>query len=88
MSHNTHILPQADGIERQRPKSSTRDSRSIVAASMLPLEPLTDAGVDPNGPPVIGVALSFPTSETVLGVEYRVNRVWDAEIQEDAAYDD
>ncbi len=55
---------------------------------IYPLEPPTDAGVDPNGPPVIGVALSFPTSETVLGVEYRVNRVWDAEIQEDAAYDD
>lgn len=55
---------------------------------IYPLEPLADAGVDPNGPPVIGVALSFPASKTVLGVEYRVNRVWDAEIQEDAAYDD
>ena len=38
--------------------------------------------------PIIGVALSFPTSDTVLGVEYRVNRVWDAEIQEDSTYDD
>ena len=45
-------------------------------------------GLDPDGQPIIGVALSFPTSDTVLGVEYRVNRVWDAEIQEDSTYDD
>jgi hypothetical protein len=54
---------------------------------VYPLEPLADAGVDPNGPPVIGVALSFPTSDTVLGVEYRVNRVWGAEVQEDDEFD-
>jgi len=45
-------------------------------------------GLDSAGSPIIGVALSFPTSETALGVEYRVNRVWDAEVQEDATYDD
>lgn len=38
--------------------------------------------------PVIGIALSFPTSETTLGVEYRVNKVWGAEMDEDAAYED
>ena len=51
-------------------------------------EPAAPTGLDPAGPPVIGVALSFPTSDTVLGIEYRVNRVWDSEVQEDAAYDD
>jgi hypothetical protein len=54
---------------------------------VYPLEPLAQAGVDPNGPAVVGVALSFPTSDTVLGVEYRVNRVWGAEMQEDDQYD-
>ena len=39
--------------------------------------------------PIIGVALSFPASDTALdGAEYRVNRVWDSEIKEDAAYED
>lgn len=38
--------------------------------------------------PIIGVALSFPTSETTLGVEYRVNKIWDTEMQEDAGYED
>jgi len=45
-------------------------------------------GLDPSGPPIIGVALSFPTSQTTLGVEYRVNMVWGAQMQEDAEYDD
>jgi hypothetical protein len=55
---------------------------------IYPLDPLAENGVDPNGPPIIGVALSFPTSDTVIRVEYRVNRVWDAQMQEDAEYDD
>lgn len=45
-------------------------------------------GLDPTGPLMIGVALSFPTSETTLGVEYRVNTIWGAEMQDDAAYED
>ena len=42
---------------------------------------------DPRGP-IIGLAISFPASDTVDGVEYRVNRVWDSEIEEDATYED
>jgi hypothetical protein len=45
-------------------------------------------GLDPAGAPIIGVALSFPTSDTVIGVEYRVNKVWDAELREDDENDD
>jgi hypothetical protein len=45
-------------------------------------------GLDPDGLPIIGVALSFPTSATTLGVEYRVNRVWGAEMEEDLGYED
>jgi hypothetical protein len=58
----------------------------LVAPASVPGadgRPEEQTGLDPAGPPVIGVALSFPTSDTVLGVEYRVNRVWGAEMQED-----
>jgi hypothetical protein len=57
-------------------KISARDGR-----------PDQPTGLDPLGNPVLGIALSFPASKTVLGVEYRVNRVWDAIAQEDDAYD-
>ena len=53
-----------------------------------PAPPPEPTGLDPSGSPVIGLAVSFPTSDTVMGVEYRVNKVWDAEIQEDSAYED
>lgn len=45
-------------------------------------------GLQADGPPIIGVALSFPTSETAVGVEYRVNPVWGSDIEDDAAYED
>jgi len=45
-------------------------------------------GLNSDGAPIIGVALSFPCSNTALGCEYRVNRVWQTEIEEDASYDD
>lgn len=51
-------------------------------------EPDEPTNLDPAGPPIIGVALSFPTSATVLGVEYRVNKVWATTIQDDQAYED
>jgi hypothetical protein len=44
-------------------------------------------GLAADGDAIIGVALSFPVSDTVLGVEYRVNKVWDAEVKEDEEYD-
>lgn len=47
----------------------------------------TDAESDP-GTPVIGVALSFPSSNTAISVEYQVNRVWSETIEEDAGYGD
>jgi hypothetical protein len=62
--------------------------RSHALLLIYPLAPLQEVGLKSDGPPAIGLALSFPTSDSVLGVEYRVNRVWDAELQEDSAYDD
>lgn len=40
------------------------------------------------GPPVVGIALSFPVSNTATSIEYRVNRVWNDLIEEDALYED
>ncbi len=62
--------------------------RSHGLLIIYPLEPLAATGVDTSGPPIISLSLSFPTSDTVLGVEYRVNRVWGAEMQEDNEFDD
>lgn len=50
--------------------------------------PAEPTGLTTDGPPIIGLALSFPTSETTLGVEYRVNKVWGAEMAEDEGYED
>ncbi len=59
---------------------------TIVRRDVEPKEEKTN--LDPNGPPIIGVALSFPLSATAIGVEYRVNRVWGAQIEEDSGYED
>ncbi len=45
-------------------------------------------GFDSSDPPIIGIAISFPTSETTLRVEYKVNKVWGLEMEEDASYED
>lgn len=50
--------------------------------------PAESTGLDADGTPIVGVALSFPTSETAVGVEYRVNPIWGSEIEEDEAYED
>jgi hypothetical protein len=50
--------------------------------------PAEATGLDAQGPPIIGIALSFPVSATTLGVEYRVNTVWGSEISEDDEYED
>lgn len=43
---------------------------------VYPLLPPEQVGADTSGPPIIGLALSFPTSDTAESVEYVVNRVW------------
>lgn len=51
-------------------------------------EVLDPTGLKSSDSPIVGIALSFPTSATTLGVEYRVNSVWGAEIQDDEAFED
>jgi hypothetical protein len=57
----------------------------VAAEEFAPVE---KTGLDPEGPAIIGVAFSFPASHTALGVEYRVNRVWGAEMEDDDSYAD
>lgn len=75
------MRPQTTGLLLTYPMVQPVD----IEQPDLPPEP---TGLDPSGPPIIGVALSFPTSATTQGVEYRVNKVWGSEIQEDDEYED
>lgn len=84
-------VPHGRVVREVRPKShGLLLIYPLLAPSVIPGSggrPDEATGLDPDGQPIIGVALSFPTSDTVLGVEYRVNRVWGAEMQEDDQYD-
>lgn len=44
--------------------------------------------LDPKGPPVIGLALSFPTSESAARVEYQVSKRWNRSLVEGDDSDD
>jgi hypothetical protein len=55
-------------------------SRSDSNAPEIP------TGLKEDGTPVIGVALSFPTSETATRVEYAVGKVWLTQMKEDEDY--
>jgi hypothetical protein len=39
--------------------------------------------MDPEGPPSVGLAISFPASESATRVEYQVTKRWDRSLQED-----
>ena len=55
---------------------------------LLLIYPLMAKGQSANsGPPLIGVALSFPTSDTASRIEYQVNTVWGDQL-DDSSYDD
>lgn len=70
------------------------DGLLLIYPVMPPIEVKPEGGgvekteLDPAGPPIVGIALSFPVSATTLGIEYRVNTVWGAEISEDEKYED
>ena len=48
----------------------------------------SQTGMVDSGKPVIGVVLSFPTSDSASTVEYAVGKVWLEQMQEDDQYDD
>jgi hypothetical protein len=95
------IRKPKDGTQQRRPNGRIlrilrRQTQGLLL--IYPLKPPTTVkidkeqheptGLDPKGAPIMGVALSFPTSATTLGVEYRVNKVWGSEITEDEEYAD
>lgn len=73
------LRPSKDGATTTRPNGRVlrllrRKSHGLLL--VYPLLPPEEVGADPGGPPIIGVALSFPTSDTAESVEYVVNSVW------------
>ena len=65
-------------VRELRPKSN----------GLLLIYPLDPSKVTDVKLPIIGLALSFPASDTVQGVEYQVNRVWGSALEDDAAFED
>jgi hypothetical protein len=64
------------------PQKETKEG--VVVALAQPFPP----GMDPAGPPSVGLALSFPSSETAACVEYQVNKRWNPELAEEPGNDD
>jgi hypothetical protein len=70
----------------------TRELRPATHGLLLiyPLWPKLPESVpeySPTNPPFIGIVLSFPASHTARAVEYKVNKVWQAELR-DQDYED
>lgn len=73
------LRPPKDGASATRANGRVlrllrRKSHGLLL--IYPLLPPEQVGADTDGPPVIGLALSFPTSDSAESIEYVVNRVW------------
>jgi hypothetical protein len=57
---------------------------------IYPLVPLVKGDIEhwKDRPPFMGLAFSFPSSDTARSVEYRVNRVWQTMFRDDEDYED
>ena len=68
--------PNGPAIRKVRPKT-----RGVLFLYVLdPALAGIDSGLAENGPPVVGFALSFPTSNSGVRVDYKVNNVlWEQE---------
>jgi hypothetical protein len=84
--------PNGRVVRELRPKSNgLLLIYPLLAKEYVPAtngRPEESTGLCENNSPLIGVAISFPTSNSVLGVEYQVGRIWDAVLQEDSSYED
>jgi hypothetical protein len=63
------------------------DKISEVKQGGVVTKPQEDTGLNPNGPPVIGLAFSFPESESAACVEYQVNKRWLNALEESEDHD-
>jgi hypothetical protein len=66
---------------KEVPAQKTKDGLIIVEAQPM-------SGMDESGPPSVGLAISFPASETAARVVYQVNKRWNPELTEEPADND
>ena len=68
--------PNGPAIRKVRPKT-----RGVLFLYVLdPAQAGPDSGLDEDGPPVVGFALSFPASSSGVRVNYKVNNIlWEQE---------
>lgn len=77
----THALLLIYPLEQPEKLPALEQDGVIIA-------PAEETGLDPAGPPVIGLAISFPSSETAARIEYQVNKRWSTELLEGESDDD
>jgi hypothetical protein len=82
------LRPKTHGLLLIYPLVQPREVPEFKSKSGVVTSPAEPTGLDSNGPPVIGLALSFPESETATCVEYQVNKKWNTALQEDPSDDD
>jgi len=73
------IYPLVQPVEV--PAQMTKEKVIVVDAQPIP-------GMDKLGPPSVGLAISFPESESAARVEYQVNKRWNPELTEEPADND
>ncbi len=78
----THALLLIYPLEQPEKVPAQIDESGVIIA------PAEDTKLDPAGPPVIGLALSFPSSETAARIEYQVNKRWSPDLLEGEPNDD
>lgn len=82
------MRPREQGLLLIYPLQPPEEIKQIDDAKGRKGRPHEFTGLKSDADPVIGVALSFPTSNTALGSEYRVTLVWKKVMEEDEHYDD
>jgi hypothetical protein len=82
------LRPKTHGLLLIYPLEQPGKVPALLDQSGVEIGPREETGLDPAGPPVIGLALSFPSSETAARIEYQVNKRWNPDLVEDDANDD
>lgn len=81
------LRPKTHGLLLIYPLQQPKEVPAVTKDG-IEISPAEATGLDPAGAPVIGLALSFPESETAARVEYQVNKRWVVSEQEDYSDDD
>ncbi len=82
------LRPKTHGLLLIYPLVQPKEVPEVKSKSGVVTSLAEPTDLDPNGPPIIGLALSFPESETATYVEYQVNKKWNTALQEDPSDDD